>query len=359
MSNTTTQLPNGHDQAPTADHQPPVTNHQPRSRSDINRANAQHSTGPRTDAGKKRSSLNALRHGLTGHVIVMPGEDLAAYESFSKTLFDEHQPKTPTEQILVQTIVDISWKLNRAVALENNLLMRGMTEHENEIDSNNPEVQTALAQAAAYRAESRMFANLSTQAHRLMREREKTIKLLLELQTARRETEKENLFHLGRDSMLPFAEACAKHMKGMFLVLKTSNPGSRDYQDLKLESTGQPLYETIAATVNDLGKEMIGECGYSSIGAVVGATFPEDARRLRALMPQAFILVTGYGAQGAGGRNAAVCFNRDGLGAIVNSTRAISYAHANGNLTRQSFVQCVRENTLRMIDDITTALKLH
>src|SRR5690349_8598306 len=102
MENTSTENRNGRDQS--------------RTRAAINRANAQHSTGPRTEAGKKRSSLNALRHGLTGHVIVMPGEDLAAYERFAKSFFDEYQPKTPTEQSLVQTIVDITWKVNRATA---------------------------------------------------------------------------------------------------------------------------------------------------------------------------------------------------------------------------------------------------
>src|SRR5262249_44331340 len=183
MSDTTLQVPNGQ---PASD--------KPRAdRAAINRANAQHSTGPRTEAGKKRSSLNALRHGLTGHVIVMPGEDLAAYERFAKAFFDEHQPKTPTEEMLVQTIVDVSWKLNRAFALENNLLMLGMTEHEDEVSTNEPEVQNALAQAAAWRAESRMFANLSTQGHRLLREREKTIKQLLELQDKRREQETHNV----------------------------------------------------------------------------------------------------------------------------------------------------------------------
>jgi orotidine-5'-phosphate decarboxylase len=142
----------------------------------------------------------------------------------------------------------------------------------------------------------------------------------------------------------------------MFVVLKTSNPGSRDYQDQRLQSTGRPLYETIAGTINDLGKRLIGEASYSSIGAVIGATFPDDARRLRSLMPHAFILVTGYGAQGAVAQNAAACFNADGLGAVVSSSRAITYAHANGNLTSQTFAKCVRENTLRMIDDITAAL---
>lgn len=163
--------------------------------------------------------------------------------------------------------------------------------------------------------------------------------------------------YLGRDSMLPFVDACAKHGKGLFIVLKTSNPGSKDYQDQKLEATGRPLYETVADTVNELGRGLIGESSYSSIGAVIGATFPEDARRLRALIPQAFILVTGYGAQGASAQGAAACFNADGLGAIVNSSRGITYNYSDKNVTRQSFVNLVRENTLRMIADIQTAQK--
>ena len=162
--------------------------------------------------------------------------------------------------------------------------------------------------------------------------------------------------YLGQDSLLPFVEVCRREGKGIFVVLKTSNKGSRDYQDQILQATGRPLYESIAATVNELGKPLIGYSGYSPVGAVVGATFPDDARRLRSLMPQAFILVTGYGAQGAGGQNAAVCFNSDGLGAIVSSSRAITYACPDENLNSRSFAKCVRENTLRMIDDITKAL---
>jgi len=162
--------------------------------------------------------------------------------------------------------------------------------------------------------------------------------------------------YLGQDSLLPFVEVCRREGKGIFVVLKTSNKGSRDYQDQILQATRRPLYESIAATVNELGKPLIGYSGYSPVGAVVGATFPDDARRLRSLMPQAFILVTGYGAQGAGGQNAAVCFNPDGLGAIVSSSRAITYACPDENVTSRSFAKCVRENTLRMIDEITKAL---
>ncbi|MBZ5595685.1 MAG: orotidine-5'-phosphate decarboxylase [Acidobacteriia bacterium] len=163
--------------------------------------------------------------------------------------------------------------------------------------------------------------------------------------------------YLGRDSLQPFVDVCTEHKKGLFVVLKTSNPGSRDFQDLELRSTERPLYEKITETIREFGQPLRGESGYSSIGAVIGATFPEDARRLRCLLPEAFILVTGYGAQGARGREAAVCFNDDGLGAIVSSSRGITYSYSPDNLTKPSFVNCVRENTLRMIADVTGALR--
>jgi len=163
--------------------------------------------------------------------------------------------------------------------------------------------------------------------------------------------------YLGRDSLLPFVQACTKHQKGLFVVLKTSNPGSKDFQDLELRATGRPLYEKIAESIKEFGEPLIGESGYSSIGAVIGATFPEDAKRLRALLPRAFILVTGYGSQGACGRDAAVCFNSDGMGAIVSSSRGITYSYSRADLARPAFATSVRENTLKMIDDVTAALK--
>jgi len=164
--------------------------------------------------------------------------------------------------------------------------------------------------------------------------------------------------YLGRDSMVPFVDACRKHGKGIFVVLKTSNPGSEDYQDQVLESNGRPLYETIALAIRDFGDGLVGESGYNSIGPVIGATFPEAAARLREQMPRAFILVTGYGAQGASARGAAACFNPDGLGAIVNSSRGITYSFGNENVTKDAFVKSVREKTLRMRDEIASALTL-
>ena len=161
--------------------------------------------------------------------------------------------------------------------------------------------------------------------------------------------------YLGRDSLEPFAKTCLQHGKGMFVVLKTSNPGSRDFQDQPLEATHRPLYENIAAIIEDLGTPLIGESGYSSIGAVVGATFPEDGRRLRALMPHALILVPGYGAQGGSAQSAAACFHENGLGAVVSSSRGITYAHSDPGITRVAFAQLVREKTQQMVDEIRSA----
>jgi orotidine-5'-phosphate decarboxylase len=163
--------------------------------------------------------------------------------------------------------------------------------------------------------------------------------------------------YLGRDSLVPFVEACKKHGKGVFVVLKTSNPGSRDFQDQRLETTGRPLYEFIASALNDLGEDLIGESGYSSVGAVVGATFPEEGRRLRSWIPRALILVPGYGSQGGSAKAAAECFSDDGLGAIVNSSRGITYAFSDPDISRDAFVRSVRENTQQMIADVNAAVK--
>ena len=161
--------------------------------------------------------------------------------------------------------------------------------------------------------------------------------------------------YLGRDSLEPFVKACTQHAKGLFVVLKTSNPGSRDFQDQPLAATGKPLYETIAGAINDLGQNLMGESGYSLVGAVVGATFPEEGRKLRALMPHAIILVPGYGAQGGSAQSAAACFHENGLGAVVSSSRGITYAHSDPGISPASFVQLVRDNTHRMIDEIVKA----
>jgi orotidine-5'-phosphate decarboxylase len=163
--------------------------------------------------------------------------------------------------------------------------------------------------------------------------------------------------YLGRDSLVPFVKACKKHGKGLFVLLRTSNPGARDFQDQRLETTGRPLYESVASALNELGADLVGHSGYSSIGAVVGATLPEEGRRLRSWIPKALILVPGYGAQGGSAKAAAECFNDDGLGAIVSSSRGITYAFGDRDISRDAFVRSVRENTRHMIDDVNAAVK--
>jgi orotidine-5'-phosphate decarboxylase len=130
--------------------------------------------------------------------------------------------------------------------------------------------------------------------------------------------------YVGGDGMLPFVRAASATGKGLFVLVKTSNPGSGDVQDLRVD--GAPLYERIASLVQRWGLGTEGIRGYQAVGAVVGATYPAEAARLRALMPHTYFLVPGYGAQGAGAADVRSCFNADGYGAIVNSSRGLMYA---------------------------------
>src|ERR1700688_1169853 len=162
-------------------------------RAAVNKANAQKSTGPRTEAGKQRSSLNALRHGSTGQTVVLPTEDHSAYQRHSHAFLDEYRPKGATETQLVQSLLDTSWQLNRAAAVETNLYSLGITEMEDRIRANHPEAETALAMALAYREHNRAFANISTYRQRLTREFERTLILLRQIQAERRANEEHQL----------------------------------------------------------------------------------------------------------------------------------------------------------------------
>ena len=162
-------------------------------RAAINRANSQHSTGPRTEAGKQRSSLNATRHALTGQTIVLPSDDLDIYQKRAQEFLTEYQPQGPTEHQLVQTISDTAWRLNRIASLENNLLSLGIAEHEEHIDTDHPQARTALALARAYREQSQVIANLGLHGHRLAGLFQRTIKQLREIQAQRHNLEKEQL----------------------------------------------------------------------------------------------------------------------------------------------------------------------
>jgi hypothetical protein len=155
-------------------------------RLEINRANSQHSTGPRTPAGKQRSSLNALRHGLTGQLVVMPSEDLEAYQRHVQSFTDEYHPQGPTEQHLVQAIADASWRLNRVAALETNILTMAAAHQPDSVDD-------ALALAAAVESQSKALANLGLHTQRLSRQCERTVAQLRELQQTRKSQQEREL----------------------------------------------------------------------------------------------------------------------------------------------------------------------
>src|SRR6267154_6718706 len=155
-------------------------------RVETNRENAQNSTGPRTEAGKQRSSLNALRHGLTGQTFVLPTDDLVAYKLHCKGFHDQYQPKNPTEVQLTQTVADLSWRLNRATAFETNMLALGITEKSNSVDTENDQFHTALAMAKVFREQSQAFVNLTLYKHRISVRHDKALKQLREMQEERR-----------------------------------------------------------------------------------------------------------------------------------------------------------------------------
>ena len=129
--------------------------------------------------------------------------------------------------------------------------------------------------------------------------------------------------YLGSDGVQPFIECAARHGRGVFVLVRTSNPSAADVQDLEVE--GRPLFEHVGALVESWGEDGRGQNGYSHVGAVVGATWPEQAARLRALMPHTLFLVPGYGAQGATAADVARCFDGGGRGALVNASRSMSF----------------------------------
>ncbi|MBD3253054.1 orotidine-5'-phosphate decarboxylase [Candidatus Pacearchaeota archaeon] len=189
-------------------------------------------------------------------------------------------------------------------------------------------------------------------------------------------------YYLGDDGVKPFIDVCNKLGRGIFLLDKTSNKGSGQFQDqsvlidddiieelrrLGIRPNNQiPLYSLVALNINRLAQKHIGERGYSPIGAVIGATYPEQAEILRTIMPNSFILVPGYGAQGGGANDAMPCFNQDGYGAIVNSSRRIIFAYQKiktrpeedspRKFMPQQFAEAARHAALAMKDDLSGAL---
>lgn len=161
--------------------------------------------------------------------------------------------------------------------------------------------------------------------------------------------------YLGTDGVLPFVNDCKKYDKAIFALVKTSNPSSGELQDLITD--GEHIYEKVAKCVNKWNEDTIGESGYGAVGAVVGATYPEQAEVLRKLMPKSYFLVPGYGAQGGGAKGVLPCFNSDGLGAIVNSSRGIMCAYKKGGWKEEQFAEAARAEAIRMKEDITGVLK--
>ncbi len=162
--------------------------------------------------------------------------------------------------------------------------------------------------------------------------------------------------YLGTDGIKPFADVCRETKKGLFILVKTSNPSGGEFQDRLIE--GKPLYEHVAKKVAAWGADCMGD-SYSYIGAVVGATYPEIGKVLRKVMPKSFILVPGYGAQGGKGKDLVHYFNEDGLGAIVNSSRGIIAAYRQetyAGFGAENFADASRQAVIDMIDDIGSAV---
>lgn len=162
--------------------------------------------------------------------------------------------------------------------------------------------------------------------------------------------------YLGSDGIDPFIEVCKEEKKGLFILVKTSNKSSGEFQDRLID--GKPLYEHVAKKVIEWGEQHMGN-DYSYIGAVVGATYPEMGKELRKLMPKTYFLVPGYGAQGGKGADLVHYFNTDGLGAIVNSSRGIIAAYKQAGYEKfgaECYADASRQAVVDMKEDIMSAI---
>ena len=161
--------------------------------------------------------------------------------------------------------------------------------------------------------------------------------------------------YLGTDGVEPFLKECRSREKSLFMLVKTSNPSSGELQNRDME--GKPLYARMAEMVAKWGEGLDTPCGYNQIGAVVGATYPEEQKIIRELLPKSYFLVPGYGAQGATAKDIANAFNDDGLGAIVNSSRGIMCAWKKTGNNGEDYKEAARAEAIRMRDDIVNAIK--
>ena len=161
--------------------------------------------------------------------------------------------------------------------------------------------------------------------------------------------------YLGFDGIKPFVEDIKAHDKSIFVLVKTSNPSSGELQNLKLEN-GKFIYEQMGELVSEWGKDSVGEYGYSDVGAVVGATHPEEAERLRKELPHTFFLIPGYGAQGGSAQMLKVCFDGNGLGGVVNSSRGIICAYKDAKYAGKTYAEAARAACLDMQKDLVSVI---
>ncbi len=158
--------------------------------------------------------------------------------------------------------------------------------------------------------------------------------------------------YLGYDGIKPFVDDIKKYDKSIFVLVKTSNPSSGELQNLKLEN-GKYIYEQMGELVSEWGKDSVGKYGYSEVGAVVGATHPEEAERLRAQLPNTFFLIPGYGAQGGSAQMLKVCFDKNGLGGVVNSSRGIICAYKDARYRGMNYAEAARAACIDMQQDLS------
>lgn len=161
--------------------------------------------------------------------------------------------------------------------------------------------------------------------------------------------------YLGTDGIKPLINICKSGDKGIFVLVKTSNPSSGELQDMKLENS-VTVYEQMGKMCENWGEELRGKYGYSGVGAVVGATYPTQLAEMREKLPRTFFLVPGYGAQGGGAEDVKNAFDKNGLGAIINSSRGIMCAWKKQGLTENDFVKAAYNEAIRMRDEIIACI---
>lgn len=166
--------------------------------------------------------------------------------------------------------------------------------------------------------------------------------------------------YMGTDCVKPFIDDCKKYNKGLFILVKTSNPSSGELQDEKLEN-GEEVYTRVAKYVEKWGEELRGEYNYSSISAVVGATYPEQLKELRKIAPHTFFLIPGYGAQGGKPQDIALGFDKNGLGGIVNASRSLMCAYKSDmwkdKFEEKDYAKATRVEAIRMKEELNSYIK--